>query len=124
VSRRRLVGLKNLPVRFIACPTQREPDGLAMSSRNMRLDPAQRALAPRIYETLLWMREHDHAGRTGGLIRQATEKLEAAGLRVDYVAITNPDTLDALEMLEEGEPAQALVAAFLGEVRLIDNESL
>jgi pantoate--beta-alanine ligase len=89
-----------LDIEVVPCPTKRENDGLAMSSRNLRLTPEQREIAPRIYQVLraLSTRQMDAAG--------ARRELEAAGFRVDYV---------------EKHFDRWFAAAFLGDVRLIDN---
>ena len=83
-------------IKIISCPIVREEDGLAMSSRNLRLTPEQRKMAPKIYETL----KHYVS------CEQITQKLSVLGFKVDYV-----------EKLDN----RILVAAYLGEVRLIDN---
>lgn len=88
-----------MDTRIVACPTVREPDGLALSSRNTRLDPAQRRLAPELHRTL----------RAAADPASARRKLEQLGFRVDYV--------------EEWD-GRRLAAARLGEVRLIDNVPL
>lgn len=89
-----------LDIEIVACPTKREADGLAMSSRNLRLSPEQREIAPKIYQVLrsLSARRADAS--------QARRDLEAAGFRVDYV---------------EKHFGRWFAAAFLGDVRLIDN---
>lgn len=118
----RLIALKNLPVQLHTCPTLREADGLAMSSRNMRLSAYERAKAPAIYrETLMIINNLGNMSiRT--LEGNATKNLLEAGFTsVDYVSIATPETLQPLEKWEAGIPAVILVAAFLGDVRLIDN---
>ncbi|HET6565877.1 MAG TPA: pantoate--beta-alanine ligase [Xanthomonadales bacterium] len=89
-----------LPVEIIGCPTVREPDGLAMSSRNLRLDPQQRALAPELYRII----------NTAGDCKTARDELARAGFKVDYV-----------EDLADAQGVRRLAAASLGEIRLIDN---
>ena len=112
---RRLLEIMGSSTRLHPCPIMREPDGLAMSSRNVRLSPVQRTSATAIYQALLQLKE----GATAG---QATAFLEKEGFRVDYVSIADPVTLEPID--EKVRPAIALVAAFMGEVRLIDNMSL
>lgn len=109
---RRLIDLEHLPVTLVVCPIRREPDGLAMSSRNMRLDAAHRAGAVAIYQAL-------HAIQDGVPPETARTTLESKGFKVDYVAIANAKTLEPWD--GQGE-AVALIAAFYNEVRLIDNE--
>jgi pantoate--beta-alanine ligase len=119
----RLLTIMGLPTTLHRCPILREPDGLAMSSRNTRLDPTQRVNALAIYRALQYI--HDNWAAAPGpdaLIAKATEMLEAASFRVDYVAIVDATTLQPIPLLQDN--AIALIAAFQGEVRLIDNMML
>jgi pantoate--beta-alanine ligase len=116
----RLLDLRGMPARLHRCPILREPDGLAMSSRNMRLTPEQRQKATAIYKALqsiLTGWQMGHPSKTG-LISTATKILEQADFRVDYIEIADSKTL---EPKGGGPGAVALIAAFMGEVRLIDN---
>ncbi len=101
-------------------PTRREADGLAMSSRNMRLLPDQRALAVSIYETLRFIK--DNYTKTGfeQLKKEAEKRLTDLGFRVDYIEIADAATLLPVQNNDNG-PLVALAAAFMGDVRLIDN---
>ena len=117
----RLLQLMGLPTNLHRCPIVRETDGLAMSSRNARLDPDQRSRSTAIYMALRAIRE-GWPGPTATLAEKATGILEKAGFRVDYVAIADRNTL---QPVDDGAPkAVALIAAFMGEVRLIDNLEL
>ena len=119
----RLLAIMGLPTTLHRCPIVREPDGLAMSSRNARLDPAQRLNALAIYRALQYINANWAAAPgPDALIAKATEILEAAAFRVDYVAIANANTLEPAPLLKDN--AVALIAAFMGEVRLIDNMTL
>ena len=121
----RLLALTGLPTQFHPCPIVREKDGLAMSSRNMRLSPEQRVLAPRIFQALTNIKEGWVAGgEPSELISAARTQLGNNGFRVDYVSIADPLTLEPIGEGMMGGAAVALVAAFLGEIRLIDNMSL
>ena len=108
------------PVELLAGETRREPDGLAMSSRNQYLDAGERAVAPEIRRTLLAMRE---AVRAGVPVAQAESdaaaRLQAAGFEVDYAVVRRRDLSEVGEDLPGG--LVALVAARLGRTRLIDN---
>ncbi|MDB5252945.1 MAG: pantoate--beta-alanine ligase [Flaviaesturariibacter sp.] len=100
-------------------PTLREKDGLAMSSRNRRLTPADRAKAIRMSQVLVGIRDRFASTPPRTLEQTAITELTEAGFKVDYVSISNRHTLLPLE---PGDPAAvALVAASLGPVRLIDN---
>lgn len=114
---RRLVRDLDVPVEIIGSPTLREPDGLAMSSRNVRLSPAQRADAPRLRAALL-------AGATQARAEQvlevARQHLEASPLtRIDYLSLVDAETLQETQHLDR--PALLATAVFYGEVRLIDH---
>ncbi|GAB2520898.1 pantoate--beta-alanine ligase [Lysobacter humi (ex Lee et al. 2017)] len=116
---RYLVRELSFPIGIVAAPTVREADGLAMSSRNQYLSPAERDVAPVIHRTLQRMREAWEAGATPEAVeRDASRALAAAGFEVDYAVVRRPD----LALPAAGErPAVALVAARLGRTRLIDN---
>jgi pantoate--beta-alanine ligase len=120
---KRLLQLKGWQqsIEFFACPTLREPDGLAMSSRNMRLTTEQRALAPVIYECLLFIKENIKKGTLKELKQAAVTKLAENGFKVDYAEIADKDTLEIIDEWDGKQPLTALIAAFLGDVRLIDN---
>jgi pantoate--beta-alanine ligase len=119
----RLLAIMALPTTLHRCPIMREPDGLAMSSRNTRLDPVQRTNATAIYRALQAIRSGWQMGHPSksGLIANATKILEQAGFRVDYIEIADQKTL---EPVGGGPGAIALIAAFQGEIRLIDNMPL
>lgn len=119
---RTLVRDLNLPVAIVGCPTLREPDGLAMSSRNARLGPAERAAAPALYRALEAARAAWSGGeRSGPVLRQRMRSvLEAEPLaRVDYLSVADPATLDELDAVPG--PALLSLAVRIGPVRLIDN---
>jgi len=102
-------------------PTLREKSGLAMSSRNMRLSKTERNAAVAIYQALNYIRENLKTGSLKELQQQATAQLTQKGFRVDYVAIADAGTLYPAENRDGKQKLVALAAAFLGEVRLIDN---
>jgi pantoate--beta-alanine ligase len=128
---RRLIEIRGYSTRLHTCPIIRETDGLAMSSRNMRLGQDERKIAPVISQTLNYLKEgwnnlrsSEDAGETGraSLLAHARSLLEQKGLRVDYVEIADACTLEPLSgSISSSQAAVALIAAFLGEVRLIDN---
>ena len=110
-----------LPVEIAGAPTVRSPDGLAMSSRNRYLSPAERALAPRIHATLRAMAARVDAGERDytGLESWATAQLRDAGMSPDYCSILDAETLGPVDALSV--EVVMLVAARLGKARLIDN---
>jgi pantoate--beta-alanine ligase len=107
---------------IVGVPTVREPDGLALSSRNEYLSPEQRAVAPALNRALVETAAAVAAGDEAGKAAAAAEAaLIAAGFdAVDYVAVADAETLEPIETMA-GRPARVLAAAFLGKTRLIDN---
>ena len=103
------------------CPTLREVDGLAMSSRNMRLTMAERQLAPTIYNTLLNIKEEIEPGNLKNLLQNADEKLRQKGFKPDYVQLHDANTLKEVQQWDGKQPLVALIAAWLNDIRLIDN---
>lgn len=118
----RLVADLDIPVRIEVCPTTREADGLAMSSRNVLLSPDQRSHAASLHRALRAIRDAVAAGeRDPAAARaQALAQLNSPELEVEYLELVSPDTLAPLERLD-GD-ALAVVAARIGATRLIDNE--
>ncbi len=112
------------PIQLVMCPTTREPDGLAMSSRNLRLTPAMRAAAPVIYQTLLDARAALPAEPAAAVQARALRRLEAAGLRPEYFDLVDGITLLPVADYAGSDFIVACVAAWAGEVRLIDNAVL
>ena len=114
-----------LPVELVMCPTVREQDGLAMSSRNVRLTPEMRAAAPAIYQTLSWAKtalEQDQA--VHAIQAEAMSRLAQVGLRPEYFEMVDGITLEPLRLkqsVEIGSPIVICTAVFAGDVRLIDN---
>jgi pantoate--beta-alanine ligase len=118
---RRLVRELALPLEIIAGPIVREPDGLAMSSRNRYLDAQQRAHAPALHAALEWMRESFVEGHALAAIEGAAKRrLERAGFVPDYAVVRRAEDL-AVPDGGERSGLMALVAARLGGTRLIDN---
>jgi pantoate--beta-alanine ligase len=119
---RQLVRDFGLPIRIVACPTVREPDGLAMSSRNAYLDPDQRKVAPLIRQALARAAERFAAGETepASLEAVALEILEATPkLSIDYVCVVDEATLRTPGRAVPG--SVLAIAVKLGSTRLIDN---
>ncbi len=114
----------DLPVEIVPVPTVREPDGLALSSRNLRLTPEHRALAPALYRSLCAALEALDAGQTSAaeLRRRAVALLPVhPEARLEYFEFVHPDTLQPLDRVDR--PVLIAAAFWLGAVRLIDNVS-
>lgn len=110
----------NLPVDVVACPTLRDPDGLAMSSRNQRLCAAARPNAPALHEAMRAAAAALAGGDVAAVLDQARASVLAAGFAsVDYIALCSAETLEPMVALDR--PARLLAAAWLDGVRLIDN---
>ena len=119
---RRMVRDLNIPVQIEVCPTVREPDGLAMSSRNSYLSPSERRSALVLYRSLTRVRSLFNGGErnAGALISAARQEFaKEPAARLDYFEVVDPDTLETLEIIQ-GRVLTA-VAAFVGKTRLIDN---
>jgi pantoate--beta-alanine ligase len=114
---RRMVRDLDVPVEILECPTIRESDGLAMSSRNSRLTAKQRADAPRIHRALTAaakLRDME------GILSSARAEISASPLaRIDYISLVDAETLQPVSKLKR--PAVLAAAVFYGEVRLIDH---
>jgi pantoate--beta-alanine ligase len=109
----------DLPVKIIGAPTVREPDGLAMASRNVHLSADERAVAPILYRVLKLCAEKIAAGRpVAAILAEGRETLERAGFRLDYLEVRDAGTL---RRAEKGRPLRLLAAVTLGRTRLIDN---
>jgi pantoate--beta-alanine ligase len=119
---RRMVRDLNIPVEIVPCPIVREPDGLAMSSRNAYLDPQQREVALVLYRSLMQVEElfkngEDASSKLIDAGKQVFQREPSVGL--DYLEIVDPNTLEPVPQVQK--PALVAVAAFLGRTRLIDN---
>ena len=118
---RRLVRDLNIPTEIVGCPTLRESDGLAMSSRNVRLPSEVRAVAPELHRAMIAAAEAIGAGQAvGDALKAARQAVLAAGFdEVEYLELRDAERLTPLDLLDR--PARMLAAAWLGGVRLIDN---
>ncbi len=118
----RLVKDLSYSLKLNICPTQRETDGLAMSSRNRNLTPEQRKNAPEIYKALQYavdlLKDKKSVNLIKGFITSYLDNIE--GLEVEYFEISDFETLQPVNELLEGKTALC-IAAFMGKTRLIDN---
>jgi pantoate--beta-alanine ligase len=119
---RRLVRDLDIPVRIEVCPTVREPDGLALSSRNAHLSPAERVRATALQRALRAVHDAVSAGERdpARLRAQGMTELSSVGIEPDYLALVSTDTLTPVQRID-GE-VLAVVAAGIGSTRLIDNQ--
>ncbi len=117
----RLLGIIRSAAQLHTCPTLRETDGLAMSSRNTRLTEDERKNAVAIYNTLMFIKNNIQAGDTAALIKSSETVLVQNNFRIDYVAVADAQTLEPVTSWDGVQKIVALIAAFQNEVRLIDN---
>lgn len=117
---RRMVRDLALPIRIVAAPLVRDADGVALSSRNKYLSPEERRRAASLHRALFAVRDAAAAGTTSAadLLELGRSRLDVD--RLDYLELVDADSLRAIDAVGD-RPARALVAAFLGRTRLIDN---
>ena len=116
-----LIKMMGIPTQLIVCPTVREADGLALSSRNRRLTEPQRTLASIIYQCLVSIATKAEVGNWGIVQKECLELLRQKGFEPEYVALADSQTLQELSEFEPSRKMVALIAAKMGKVRLIDN---
>lgn len=117
----RMATSKSIPVLLRLCETVREPDGLAKSSRNMRLSPAARETAAYIYQVLNNIKHSFGKVNQQELIRSGIAMLQDQGFQVDYLSIADAKTLNPATEKQPASELVVLIAATIGGVRLIDN---
>lgn len=117
-----LIEQKNYRTQLVICPTTREQDGLAMSSRNVRLNEQERKHATILSATLFYMKSYFRLKPNDALIGEGKERIkQIPGIRLEYLSIVSEHNLLPLNESDKGTPAVAIVAAWVGKVRLIDN---
>lgn len=108
---------------IVCCPIVREEDGLAMSSRNLRLTTSQRSVASKIYEALMLAKHSLLEGYSTKVTKQTIQKFfnDLDILRLEYFEIVQSTTLESIDSIDASTQVSLCISAFLGEVRLIDN---
>lgn len=119
-----MVKKTNLPVKIHGVPTLREQSGLALSSRNLRLDEKQRKEAVIIYETLLKAKEWFKSLSPKEIKERVENIFKVSNFELEYFTITDEETLRETETFQEGKNYRAFLVAYAGDVRLIDNMHL
>ena len=114
-----MIGLNDLEV--VICPTTREEDGLAMSSRNRRLTEPQRAVAGVIYQCLVSIESKQNTASFDIVRKECEDILKSKGFAPEYVALADAHDLTLLDNYKKGMTMVALIAAKIGDIRLIDN---
>ncbi|MFM2206542.1 MAG: pantothenate synthetase [Bacteroidota bacterium] len=122
---RRMVEQLALPVRIVGCPTCRESDGLAMSSRNLLLTAEERAEAPVLYRALSHLRKNWEERPLEQLKAEAVAMIRKNGMaELEYLEVADATTLEPVAFIDGTTHVRCFVAARLGAVRLIDNEAI
>ncbi|GAA4280485.1 pantoate--beta-alanine ligase [Gaetbulibacter aestuarii] len=122
---KKMVKKEALPVKVIACPIFREPSGLAMSSRNLRLTPEHKKAAPFIYKTLKTVRSKfgtESAQNISAWVQEEFAKQPL--LELEYFVIADTKTLKPIEQIEPQKAYRAFIAVYADDIRLIDNIAL
>ncbi len=119
---KKLVELEQAPIQIIVHPTVRESNGVAMSSRNLRLSDNDKQRAATLYQALLFIKENIVKTNIEDCKKKALQMITDAGFEtIDYVDICSAQTLEPLQHINAAKSAVALVAAYINGVRLIDN---
>lgn len=118
---KRLIQLMHKKTEIIICPILREESGLAMSSRNVRLNPSERKLAAELQRQLIWISERLNQNNFSALRNQVFINLEKSGIKVEYLELARSNDLTLISEFENKSKLIIMIAAFLGPVRLIDN---
>ena len=119
---RRLVRDLNIPIEVVGVPTVRESDGLALSSRNRRLNLKERAFAPRLYKALLGVQRSIAEGEQNVVvIKEHVQRVlhRVPDIKIDYFDLVDPETIRPVNAVEG--PVRAALAVWIGQTRLIDN---
>ena len=118
---KKLIEIMQFDIKFVACPTLREKDGLAMSSRNTRLNEEERKKASGIYEALNYLKQNIKQGNLHSFIEDAKSILQKKDFIIDYIEIADANTLQITDSWNGSQKIVALIAAYQHEIRLIDN---
>ena len=121
---KKLVEKENIPTKVIGCPIYRENDGLAMSSRNIRLSEAQRIEVPMIYKTLKKAVKLTKTSSLNEIYQFVKNEFNASSLNLEYFTIAEESTLKEVSEINLNNKSRAFIAVNVGQIRLIDNLSL
>lgn len=119
---RRMAQLEGFGIEIVACPIKREADGLAMSSRNVRLTPGQREIAPAIHHALAFSTAYAKSHTVTQTIENVTSQLNSIdGMEVEYYQIVDALTMQPINDWDGAEGIVGCITVYCGDVRLIDN---
>ena len=117
----KLIEIMGTDIKVFRCPTLREESGLAKSSRNLRLSESALKIAAELYKTLLFISQKSKDHSFSKLQKDSIEHLERKGFIIEYIALANAGNLQLEDDFKSGEEQVILIAAYLNEIRLIDN---
>ena len=117
----KLIRIMGVPIKVVRCPTLREESGLAKSSRNLRLSENELLTASELYKSLKFIGNYSKNRSFTDIQKEATDHLESLGFIIEYIALANGNTLALEENFKPGEEQVILIAAYLNQIRLIDN---
>ena len=118
---KKLVEMMHTGTKILICPVLREANGLAMSSRNLRLNDKEKNVASGLYKTLEYIKKNLAPGNFSYLKKEAILELEHAGFTIDYLELAKSETLEIVQDYSTDADYIIVVAAFLNDIRLIDN---
>jgi pantoate--beta-alanine ligase len=119
---KQLVADLSMDVKIVTLPTVREKSGLAMSSRNLRLSPEEKESALVLFRSLIFARDELLKGKDWfGIRTEVTDRFKSQGVELEYFEFVNTNTLEKLVKIESAVPSSVCTAAYVGQVRLIDN---
>lgn len=116
-----LIARQNINTQLHIVPIKRAADGLALSSRNMRLTEGERQLANLLYQCLISVQAQNSNKSFTVVQKECWDLLERKGITPEYILLCNADSLDIIADYDPNQPMIVLIAAYLGEIRLIDN---
>lgn len=116
-----LIDRQNIDTQLHIVPIKRAADGLALSSRNMRLTEGERQLANLLYQCLVSIQAQNGQKSFAIVQKECWDILERKGITPEYILLCNADTLETIADYDAQQPMIVLIAAYLGEIRLIDN---
>lgn len=116
-----LIKTQHISTQLHIVPIKRAPDGLALSSRNMRLTEGERQLSNLLYQCLVSIQAQKDQKAFQIIQKECWDLLERKGIKPEYILLCNAETLDTLDEYDSSKPMIALIAAYVGEIRLIDN---
>ena len=117
----KLIQIMGVDIQVVRCPTLREESGLAKSSRNLRLSESELKIASELYKALHFINKNSNDYSFSTLQKEVIDHLESIGFKIEYISLANGNTLELEDNFKPGKKQVILIAAYLNEIRLIDN---